>query len=56
MKFGEAFEESFVTQKYGENRDIDSTLELSWKILSLLSQEELDRLKPALIEKYMKSW
>ncbi|MBU5256498.1 V-type ATP synthase subunit B [Tissierella praeacuta] len=54
MKFGEAFEERFVTQSYNENRDIDNTLELSWKILSLLSQEELDRLKPDLIEKYMK--
>ncbi|TCU79396.1 V/A-type H+-transporting ATPase subunit B [Tissierella praeacuta] len=54
MKFGEAFEERFVTQSYNENRDIDNTLELSWKILSLLSKEELDRLKPDLIEKYMK--
>lgn len=54
MKFGEAFEENFVTQSYVENRDIENTLELSWKTLSLLPQEELDRLKPALIEKYMK--
>ncbi len=54
MKFGEAFEERFVTQSYNENRDLDNTLELSWKILSLLSKEELDRLKPDLIEKYMK--
>ncbi len=54
MKFGDAFEANFVTQSYNENRDIDNTLDLSWKILSLLSQEELDRLKPDLMEKYMK--
>lgn len=54
IKFGEAFEENFVTQKYHENRDIFNTLDLSWKIVSILPKEELDRLKPTLIEKYMK--
>jgi V/A-type H+-transporting ATPase subunit B len=54
MKFGEAFEERFVTQSFNENRDMTDTLSLSWEILSLLPEEELDRLDPALIEKYMK--
>ncbi|MBU5439402.1 V-type ATP synthase subunit B [Tissierella sp. MSJ-40] len=54
MKFGKAFEERFVTQSFNENRDMTDTLSLSWEILSLLPEEELDRLDPALIEKYMK--
>jgi len=54
MKFGEAFENKFITQKFNENRDINETLNLSWEILSILPKEELDRLNPALIEKYMK--
>lgn len=52
--FGEEFEDRFVTQKFNENRNIDETLALSWKILKNLPQEELDRIDPKLKEKYMK--
>lgn len=54
MKFGEAFEESFVGQTPSENRDMADTLDLSWKLLSLLPESELDRLDPTLMKKYMK--
>lgn len=54
MKFGDAFENRFASQNLTENRDIQDTLNLSWDLLKLLPKEELDRLNPVLIEKYMK--
>ncbi len=54
MRFGDAFEKRFVTQSFNENRDMNDTLNLCWDLLKLLPREELDRLKPEMIEKYMK--
>ncbi len=54
MRFGDAFEKKFVTQSFNENRDMNNTLDLAWELLTLLPKEELDRLNPKLIEKYMK--
>lgn len=54
LKFGRAFEEKFVAQSSFENRSIAETLDLGWKILSILPKSELDRLKPEMIEKYYK--
>lgn len=54
MRFGDAFEKRFVTQSFNENRDMSDTLNLGWDLLKLLPREELDRLKPEMIEKYMK--
>lgn len=54
LKFGREFEEKFVAQGAHENRSITETLDLGWKILSILPASELDRLEPALIEKYYK--
>jgi len=44
MKFGEAFEKEFLSQKPDEDRSIKETLELGWKVVSLLPREELTRL------------
>lgn len=52
MRFGRAFESEFVTQEFQENRDIVQTLDLGWLLLGLLPKEELDRLSPAMLEKY----
>ena len=52
LKFGRAFEENFVAQGNTENRSMIETLDLGWKILSILPKSELDRLDPELIEKY----
>lgn len=54
MEFGEAFEKSFVSQTQNESRSMDETLDLSWKLLSILPESELDRLDPTLMKKYMK--
>lgn len=44
LKFGTAFEEKFLNQGIYEDRTIDETLDLGWKLLSILPKSELDRL------------
>ncbi|MCQ2589536.1 MAG: V-type ATP synthase subunit B [Treponema sp.] len=53
LKFGLRFENEFLGQSEHENRTIGETLDLGWKILRELPVEELTRIKPDLIEKYM---
>jgi V/A-type H+/Na+-transporting ATPase subunit B len=53
LKFGDKFEKDFLTQGEYEDRTIEQTLDLGWKILSTLPHEELYRIKPQFIEKYM---
>lgn len=53
LAFVEKFEGEFVSQGDTENRSIEETLTLGWKLLSLLPKSELKRLKPEQIEKYM---
>ncbi len=50
MKFGAEFEKHFIGQSKNDNRTIEETLDLGWRLLSLLPREELDRLDPKLIE------
>lgn len=51
-EFGRAFETQFVGQAEYENRDIETTLNLGWKLLHILPKEELDRIDTKIIEKY----
>jgi len=53
LVFVERFEDEFVRQKDTDNRSIEETLNLGWKLLSLLPKSELKRLKAEQIEKYM---
>ncbi|MBN2827942.1 MAG: V-type ATP synthase subunit B [Tissierellales bacterium] len=52
MSFGRAFEEEFINQGFLENRDIEESLNIGWKVLSLLPKEEMDRVSDQIIEKY----
>ncbi|MEG0853135.1 MAG: V-type ATP synthase subunit B [Angelakisella sp.] len=52
-KFADAFEREYVSQGYETSRDIKDTLDIGWKLLSILPKTELKRIKPELIEKYM---
>ncbi len=52
IEFGKAFENSFIRQGANENRSIEETLDLGWKILTILPESELDRVSGELIEKY----
>ena len=54
FEFGKRFEGEFLTQDRGENRTIDQTLDLGWKLLSMLPREELERVPDEMIEKYYK--
>ena len=53
LRFGERLEKEFFCQGEYENRTIEQTLDLSWDILRELPLEELTRIKPEIIEKYM---
>jgi V/A-type H+-transporting ATPase subunit B len=53
LKFGDALETKFFTQGEYENRSIEQTLDLGWKLLKMLPQNELYRIKPELIARYM---
>ena len=52
MEFGKLFEQYFVNQGYHENRTIEQSLDLGWKLLSTLPRAELDRVDDALLDKY----
>ena len=52
LEFGRQFENTFVGQKDYENRDIETTLNLGWKLLHILPKEELDRIDTKILEKY----
>ncbi len=54
LEFGRAFERQFVSQGPAENRTIEQTLDLGWRLLSMLPKEELTRVTPAEIDKYYK--
>ena len=52
-KFAEEFEKRYVSQGPDENRSIFETLDLGWDLLSILPVNELKRIKPEYIEKYL---
>lgn len=51
-QFADEFEDKYIRQAHDEDRSISETLELSWKLLSILPKSELKRVKDELIEKY----
>lgn len=51
-KFADAFEKEYINQGFYENRSIEETLDLGWKLLSILPKSEMKRIKPELVEKY----
>ncbi len=53
IKFADAFEKEFIQQGTDEERSIEDTLTLGWKLLSILPKSELKRVKEEDIEKYL---
>ncbi|KZX14939.1 ATP synthase subunit B [Methanobrevibacter filiformis] len=53
LKFADEFEKQFITQSKDEDRTIEETLDLGWKLLSLLPKSELKRVKEEHIPKYL---
>lgn len=54
LEFASAYESMFVTQGYEEERSIQDSLNLCWKLLKVLPKSELKRVSEDLIKKYMK--
>ena len=52
LKFGTAFEQEFVAQGSSENRSIEETLDIGWRLLHILPREELDRIDTKILEKF----
>ena len=52
-KFADAFEKEYVSQGNETDRSIIDTLTIGWKLLSILPERELKRIKPEYIEKYL---
>ena len=52
-KFADEFEKEYVSQGYETDRGIEETLNIGWKLLSILPTTELKRIKPEMIEKYL---
>ncbi|HKZ41980.1 MAG TPA: V-type ATP synthase subunit B, partial [Candidatus Hodarchaeales archaeon] len=52
LKFMERFEKEFISQGFSENRDVEETLNIGWRLLSVLPDSELTRIDPAIIKKF----
>ena len=51
-KFADAFEAEYVSQGYNTDRGIEETLEIGWKLLSMLPRTELKRIDDKFLDKY----
>ncbi len=51
-KFAEAFEQEYVSQGYDKDRSIEETLDIGWKLLSILPRSELKRIDDEYLDKY----
>ncbi|MDR2530250.1 MAG: V-type ATP synthase subunit B [Oscillospiraceae bacterium] len=52
LKFGDAFEREFLAQPFDVNRSMEETLDLAWRLLSMLPREELSRVDDELLDKH----
>ncbi|MFW6159444.1 MAG: V-type ATP synthase subunit B, partial [Planctomycetota bacterium] len=53
MEFGERFEREFLSQGEFEERSVEQTLELGWRMLSALPRSELHRVSDELVDRYL---
>ena len=52
-KFATEFEKEYVSQGYETDRTIEETLDIGWKLLSILPRSELKRIRDAYLDKYL---
>ena len=55
LKFADTFEDRFIRQGINEDRSIDQTLDLAWKIFSMLPKGALKKIDREYIEKHYPS-
>ncbi len=53
LKFAETFEKEFVGQGEYENRSVEESLDIGWRLLSALPRQSLKRVKSEEIDKYL---
>lgn len=53
LHFSEAYEKEFINQGEYNNRDVNESLDLGWKLLRGIPKDALSRLKSDMIEKYL---
>ncbi len=54
LRFAREFEEQYVAQGEQENRSIEGTLDLGWRLLGMFPRAELKRVRDAWLDKYHK--
>jgi len=54
LRFGNEFEKNFLSQKYDDNRSLETTLRVAWEQLSLLPDSELTRIADRFLKQYYK--
>jgi V/A-type H+-transporting ATPase subunit B len=52
LRFAREFEEQYISQGEQENRTIEQTLDLGWKLLAVFPRNELKRVRDAYLDKY----
>ena len=52
-RFADAFEEEYVSQGFYTNRSIEETLDLGWKLLSILPRAVFKRIRVEYLDKYL---
>lgn len=53
VKFANEFEDKFIQQGKREERTVEETLTLGWKLLAMLPKGELKRIKDEYVERYL---
>jgi len=51
--FSDAFEKQYVSQGYDTNRSIEETLDLGWKLLTMLPRGELKRIRDEMVDEFL---
>lgn len=54
LEFGRQFEQKLLNQGFEGNRDVIESLDIMWTLLKVLPREELNRIKPEYIDRYLK--
>lgn len=52
-KFADEFEKEYVSQGFNTDRTIEQTLEIGWKLLSIMPRSELKRVRDEYLDKYL---
>jgi V/A-type H+-transporting ATPase subunit B len=54
VEFSDRFDREFIQQGENENRSIEETLNIGWRLLGLLPRKGLKRVRPEYLDKYYK--